>query len=59
MEQAIEDERLAQERYRQGAEAAADPETRSLFEQLVQMEKGHEKLLRERLATLKLLKGSQ
>ena len=59
MEDAIENERQAQETYRQGAEAAEDPETRSLFEQLVQMETGHERLLRDRLATLKLIKGQR
>jgi len=59
MEEAIEDERRAQEKYRQGVEAAEDPETRTLFEQLVQMEISHERLLRERLATLKLIRGQQ
>ncbi len=59
MEEAIEDERRAQEKYRQGTEAAEDPETRSLFEQLAHMEVGHERLLRERLAALKLIRGQQ
>lgn len=59
MEQAIENERQAQAIYREGAEVAEDPETRSLFEQLAHMELAHERLLSERLATLKLLKSQQ
>lgn len=59
MEEAIENERHAVDMYRQGAEAAEDPETRSIFEQLARWEEEHEKILRERLATLKLIRGQQ
>ncbi|MHB9112245.1 MAG: ferritin family protein [Thermoleophilia bacterium] len=59
MEQAIENERRAREMYREGAEAAEDPETRSIFEQLARWEEDHERILRERLATLKLIRGQQ
>lgn len=56
IEAAIEDERKAQEDYKQAAEMAEDPETRTFFEQLVKDEAGHEKVLKRRLAALKLLK---
>ncbi len=56
IEEAIEDERRAAEKYRMGAEIAEDPETRTFFEQLVSWEQGHERILRDRLAALKLLK---
>ncbi len=59
MEEAIEEERRAHEKYKQGAEAAADPETRSLFEQLARMEENHERMLRDRLSALKLIKGDR
>lgn len=59
MEQAIENEKRAREMYREGAEAAEDPETRSIFEQLARWEEDHERILRERLATLKLIRGQQ
>ncbi|HLC20733.1 MAG TPA: ferritin family protein [Candidatus Methylomirabilis sp.] len=57
LEQAIEAERQAQDRYREGVERAADPETRALFQQLLQWEKEHERLLNDRLATFRLLEG--
>lgn len=57
IEEAIEDEKRAAEKYRLGAELAEDPETRSFFEQLVSWEQGHERILRDRLAALKLLKN--
>lgn len=57
IEEAIENEKAAAERYRQGAQEAGDPETRSMFEQLVKWEEGHEQLLKDRLATLKLIRG--
>lgn len=59
IEEAIEYEKQAAERYRQGAEGADDPETRTLFEQLVRWEEDHERILRDRLATLKLIRGQQ
>jgi rubrerythrin len=57
IEEAIEDEKKAAEKYRRGAELAGDPETRSFFEQLVNWEEGHERVLRDRLAALKLIRG--
>ncbi len=57
IEEAIEDEKRAAEKYRRGAEMAEDPETRSFFEQLVTWEQGHERVLRDRLAALKLIRG--
>ncbi|MHB8792734.1 MAG: ferritin family protein [Thermoleophilia bacterium] len=59
MEQAIENEQRARKMYREGADAAEDPETRSIFEQLARWEEDHERILRERLATLKLIRGQQ
>ncbi len=59
IEQAIENERLAAQRYREGAGSADDPETRSMFEQLARWEQDHERVLRERLATLKLIRGQR
>ncbi len=59
IEEAIENEKMAAEKYRRGAESAEDPETRSLFEQLVRWEQDHERILRERLAVLKLIRGQQ
>ncbi len=57
VEEAIESERGSQERYRRAAQEARDPETKVFFEQLVKDEERHEQLLRERLKTLKLLRG--
>lgn len=57
IEEAIEDEKRAAEKYRLGSEMAEDPETRTFFEQLVSWEQGHERILRDRLAALKLLKN--
>ncbi|MCL4474116.1 MAG: rubrerythrin [Actinobacteria bacterium] len=59
MEEAIEEERRAHEKYKHGAEEAADPETRSMFEQLARMEENHERMLRDRLSALKLIKGDR
>ncbi len=58
IEEAIEDERNAAAKYRKGAELAEDPETRSFFEQLVGWEQGHERILRDRLAALKIIRGN-
>jgi len=57
LEEAIESERGAQERYRKAIEKASDPETRIFFEQLVKDEERHEQLLRDRLKTLKFLRS--
>jgi rubrerythrin len=59
IEEAIEYERRAADQYRKGAEIAEDPETRTLFEQLIKWEEDHERILRDRLATLKLIRGQQ
>ena len=55
LEEAIEEEAKAQETYKMAAEKAEDPETRTILEQLVKDEAAHEKVLRERLAALKLM----
>ncbi|MEW6020096.1 MAG: ferritin family protein [Pseudomonadota bacterium] len=57
IEEAIEDEMEAARKYQQGADIADDPETRTFFEQLVKWEKEHERILRDRLATLKMIRG--
>jgi len=59
IEDAIEAEQEAVRTYKQGAELAEDPETRTFFEQLVGWEQEHERILKERLATLKLIRGDQ
>ncbi len=56
IETAIKDERQAQIDYKKAAEMAEDPETRAFFEQLAKDEEGHEKVLKRRLAALKLMK---
>ncbi len=56
IEAAIKDERQAQIDYKKAAEMAEDPETRAFFEQLAKDEEGHEKVLKRRLAALKLMK---
>jgi len=56
IEAAIKDERKAQIDYKKAAEMAEDPETRAFFEQLAKDEEGHEKVLKRRLAALKLMK---
>lgn len=58
LEVAITAEIKAQERYRELATLAEDSETRSLLEQLVRWESDHEKMLRDRLAALKMIKGA-
>lgn len=57
IEEAIEAEKLARQRYQRGAQQAEDPETRALFEQLAHWEEGHEQMLKDRLATIKMLKS--
>ena len=56
IESAILAEQEAQRMYKEGAAQAEDAETRALFEQLAHWEIGHETMLRDRLATLKLIK---
>ncbi len=55
IEEAIEAEKAAKDRYDKGAQEAGDPETRALFKQLADWEEGHEKMLTDRLSTLKML----
>lgn len=56
IEKAIENEKAAAVMYGEGAASADDPETRAFFEQLVKWEQEHERILRDRLATLKLIR---
>lgn len=55
IKKAIQEEIKAQESYRQAAKDAPDPETRSMLEQLASDEAEHEKMLKEKLAALKML----
>ncbi len=59
IEEAIALESEAHKRYKTGATDADDAETRSLFEQLASWEEGHEAILKDRLATLKMMKDSK
>lgn len=59
IEDAIAAEQEAVATYKKGAELAEDPETRTFFEQLVGWEEEHERILKERLATLKLIKNEE
>ena len=59
LESAIEYEKKSADLYREGAAAAEDPETRTLFEQLVRWEQDHERMLKDRLATLRMIRGQQ
>jgi rubrerythrin len=47
LDEAIEQERLAQKRYAFGASLATDPAVKEMFLQLVEEEMGHERTLRE------------
>lgn len=53
LEAAITDERAAQEKYRRGRDGCADPEARSLFDQLLRDEQAHERALSHRYAEVK------
>ena len=46
LEEAIADERAAQQKYRRGLERCADPEACAVFEQLLREEQAHERVLR-------------
>lgn len=59
IETAIQLEHEAHQRYAKGAAEADDAETRTLFEQLAHWEEGHEDMLKERLATLKMMRGAK
>ncbi|RMF91039.1 MAG: rubrerythrin [Methanobacteriota archaeon] len=53
--EAIESERKDREKYLELAKDAPDPETRAALEQLARDEEHHEKVLRERLAAVRLM----
>ena len=53
LEEAIADERAAQEKYRRGLERCADPEACEVFEQLLSEERAHERVLRARYVEVK------
>jgi len=53
--EAIESERSDRKKYLRLAREAPDPETRAVLEQLARDEEMHEKVLRERLAAVKLM----
>lgn len=58
IESAIEDEKNAQIKYRQGYEKAENPQAKAMFEQLIKDEEGHEKYLNQVLKALKMMEGS-
>jgi rubrerythrin len=53
LEEAIADERAAQEKYRRGLERCADPEACEVFEQLLREELAHERVLEARYVAVK------
>jgi rubrerythrin len=53
LEEAIADERAAQEKYRRGLERCADPEACEVFEQLLREERAHERVLEARYIAVK------
>ena len=53
LEEAIADERAAQDKYRRGLEGCADPATCEMFEQLLREERAHEKALEARYVEVK------
>jgi rubrerythrin len=53
LEEAIDDERAAQEKYRRGLSRCADAEACRMFEQLLREEQAHEKALAARHAEVK------
>jgi len=55
LSEAIESERGDREKYLGLAKDAPDPETRAALEQLAKDEEVHERVLRERLAAVKLM----
>ena len=58
IENAIEDEKAAQENYKQLAESTDDPQAKAMFEQMAKDEANHEKLLRSRLEAISKLSDS-
>ena len=59
LEEAIADERAAQEKYRRGLERCADPEACAVFEQLLREEQAHERVLEARYVEVKKRIGLQ
>lgn len=59
IEKAIQNEKEAAAMYREGADLATDPETRTMFEHLIKWERDHERLLEDRLETLRLLREQE
>ena len=53
LEEAIADERAAQEKYRRGLERCADPAACEVFEQLLREEQAHERVLEARYVEVK------
>ncbi|MFW6266012.1 MAG: ferritin family protein [Halanaerobiales bacterium] len=53
LQEAIEDEIAAQEKYKKLKKKTTDERAKAVFEQLIKDEKGHEKLLRSRYEALK------
>jgi rubrerythrin len=53
LDEAIEHEQLAQQRYALGATLTTDPALKEMFLQLVEDEMGHERVLRERQQSLR------
>jgi rubrerythrin len=53
LEEAMADERAAQEKYRRGLERCVDPEACEVFEQLLHEERAHERVLRARYVEVK------
>ena len=53
LEDAIADERAAQEKYRRGLKHCADPEACAVFEQLLHEELAHERVLQSRYVEVK------
>jgi len=53
LEEAIADERAAQEKYRRGLDRCADPEACAVFEQLLREEQAHERVLEARYVEVK------
>lgn len=53
LEEAIDDERAAQAKYRHGLEHCADEEACRIFEQLLREEQAHERALTARYAEVK------
>jgi rubrerythrin len=53
LEEAIADERAAQQKYRRGLERCADPEACAVFEQLLREEQAHERVLEARYVEVK------